>query len=172
MSPEGEPCAEPNFEGQTARFHGSVLQKLVHSQRDTCCRGIACDDYVSSHNHVFWHCELLSQFVDDSDVCLVSDNGRQIVRGDSGNLKCLLGNLDHFPHKKTTQRSTGMRVIQARDRTPVRPDCVYVIPPNRDMSILHGVLHLLGHDHAEPEEHERMFSLQAELLQGWLAVPR
>ncbi len=42
------------------------------------------------------------------------------------------------------QRSTSMRVIQVRDRTPVRPDCVYVIPPNKDMSILHGVLHLLS----------------------------
>jgi two-component system CheB/CheR fusion protein len=41
------------------------------------------------------------------------------------------------------QRATGMRVIQVKDRTPVRPDFVYVIPPNRDMSILHGVLHLL-----------------------------
>ena len=41
------------------------------------------------------------------------------------------------------QRATGMKVIQVRDRTQVRPDCVYVIPPNKDMSILHGVLHLL-----------------------------
>ncbi|MDD5139584.1 MAG: chemotaxis protein CheB [Verrucomicrobiales bacterium] len=41
------------------------------------------------------------------------------------------------------QRATGMKVIQVRDRTTVRPDCVYVIPPNKDMSILHGVLHLL-----------------------------
>ena len=40
------------------------------------------------------------------------------------------------------QRSTGMKVIQVKDRTRVRPDCVYVIPPNKDMSILHGVLHL------------------------------
>jgi two-component system CheB/CheR fusion protein len=37
-----------------------------------------------------------------------------------------------------------MQVVQARDRTRVRPDCVYVIPPNKDMSILHGVLHLLA----------------------------
>jgi two-component system CheB/CheR fusion protein len=42
------------------------------------------------------------------------------------------------------QRTTGMKVMQVKDRTPVRPDCVYVIPPNKDMSILHGVLHLLA----------------------------
>jgi two-component system CheB/CheR fusion protein len=41
------------------------------------------------------------------------------------------------------QRATSMKVIQVKDRTRVRPDCVYVIPPNKDMSILHGVLHLL-----------------------------
>lgn len=41
------------------------------------------------------------------------------------------------------QRATGMKVFQVRDRTRVRSDCVYVIPPNKDMSILHGVLFLL-----------------------------
>ena len=41
------------------------------------------------------------------------------------------------------QRATGMKVLQVRDRTKVQPDCVYVIPPNKDMSILHGVLHLI-----------------------------
>ena len=41
------------------------------------------------------------------------------------------------------QRSTSMQVIQVKDRTRVKPDCVYVIPPNKSMSILHGVLHLL-----------------------------
>lgn len=40
------------------------------------------------------------------------------------------------------QRATGMEVFQARDRLRVKPNCVYVIPPNKDMSILHGVLHL------------------------------
>jgi chemotaxis methyl-accepting protein methylase len=41
------------------------------------------------------------------------------------------------------QRSTRIKVIQVRDRTLVQPNSVYVIPPNKDMSILHGVLHLL-----------------------------
>jgi len=42
------------------------------------------------------------------------------------------------------QRTTTMQVVQVKDRTRVQPDCVYVIPPNKDMSILHGVLHLLA----------------------------
>ncbi|MGC9451351.1 MAG: chemotaxis protein CheB [Oceanipulchritudo sp.] len=41
------------------------------------------------------------------------------------------------------QRGTLMPVSEAEDRTPVRKDHVYVIPPNKDISILHGVLHLL-----------------------------
>ena len=41
------------------------------------------------------------------------------------------------------QRTTSMKVIQVKDRTKVEPDRVYVIPPNKDMSILRGVLHLL-----------------------------
>lgn len=41
------------------------------------------------------------------------------------------------------QRSTSMKVTQVKDRTAVRPDSVYIIPPNKDLSILHGVLHLL-----------------------------
>ena len=40
------------------------------------------------------------------------------------------------------QRSTPMKVVQVKDRTRVQANCVYVIPPNKDMSILHGVLHL------------------------------
>jgi probable rRNA maturation factor len=32
---------------------------------------------------------------------------------------------------------------------------------------VHGILHLLGYDHAEPEEHTEMFGLQARLLAEW-----
>ena len=39
-------------------------------------------------------------------------------------------------------RVISMEVFQVKDRTRVKPNCVYLIPPNKDMSILHGVLHL------------------------------
>ena len=42
------------------------------------------------------------------------------------------------------QRATALKVLQVKDRMKVEPDHVYVIPPNQDMSILHGVLHLLA----------------------------
>jgi two-component system CheB/CheR fusion protein len=40
------------------------------------------------------------------------------------------------------QRITSMKVIQASDRLRVKPNCVYVIPPNKSMSLLKGTLHL------------------------------
>jgi two-component system, chemotaxis family, CheB/CheR fusion protein len=40
------------------------------------------------------------------------------------------------------QRCTDMPVSQVRDGERPEPDRVYIIPPNKDMSILRGVLHL------------------------------
>ena len=42
------------------------------------------------------------------------------------------------------QRGTSMPVFQVKDRMRVEANCIYVIPPNKDLSILHGVLHLLA----------------------------
>ncbi|HVU74060.1 MAG TPA: rRNA maturation RNase YbeY [Mycobacteriales bacterium] len=39
-----------------------------------------------------------------------------------------------------------------------------------DVLLVHGILHLLGYDHAEPDEEREMFDRQRELLQSWGAA--
>ncbi len=41
-----------------------------------------------------------------------------------------------------------------------------------ELLTVHGILHLLGYDHAEPEEHKEMFGLQDQLLAAWRDVDR
>jgi two-component system CheB/CheR fusion protein len=69
---------------------------------------------------------------------------RQVPQG-SGIAFVVVQHLDPT-HKgimpELLQRVTKMDVFQVSDRMRVKPNCVYVIPPNKDMSILHGVLHL------------------------------
>jgi chemotaxis response regulator CheB len=69
------------------------------------------------------------------------------VPADSGMAFVIVQHLDPT-HKgimvELLQRATRMPVVQVRDRQKVAPGRVYVIPPNKDLSILHGVLHLLN----------------------------
>ena len=65
---------------------------------------------------------------------------------DSGAAFVLISHLD--PTQKgmmpeLLQRYTKMKVFEAVDGMKVVPNCVYVIPSNRDMAILHGTLQLL-----------------------------
>jgi chemotaxis methyl-accepting protein methylase len=68
------------------------------------------------------------------------------VPKDSGMAYVIVQHLD--PTQKgmmpeLLQRATTLKVMQVTDRTKALPNCVYVIPPNSDMSVLRGVLHLL-----------------------------
>ncbi len=42
------------------------------------------------------------------------------------------------------QRTTSMKVYQATDNVKIKPNCVYVIPPNKSLSLLNGALHLFA----------------------------
>lgn len=64
---------------------------------------------------------------------------------DSGMAFVIIQHLD--PNHKgmmpeILQRITEMKVFTVTDRIKIKPNCVYVIPPNKSMSILKGALHL------------------------------
>ena len=67
------------------------------------------------------------------------------VPPDSGLAFVLVSHLDPDHVSMLTeilQRVTAMPVVEARDQMAVEQNRVYVIPPNRDMAIFHGVLQL------------------------------
>ena len=71
------------------------------------------------------------------------------VPSDTGMAFVLVSHLDPDHASMLTeilQRTTTMPVVEAQDQVKVEPNCVYAIPPNRDMSIFHGVLHLSAPD--------------------------
>ncbi len=67
------------------------------------------------------------------------------VPADSGMAFVLVSHLDPSHASILTeilQRITAMPVVEAQDRMQVMPNHVYVIPPNRDMTIYHSSLQL------------------------------
>lgn len=46
----------------------------------------------------------------------------------------------------------------------------YTTEDEVDLLTVHGILHLLGYDHADPDDHRAMFALQARLLAEWQGV--
>ena len=70
----------------------------------------------------------------------------RFMQPDSGMAFVLIPHLDPGHASMLTeilQRITTMPVVEAEDRMPVAPNNVFVIPPNRDMTIFHGKLQLI-----------------------------
>ena len=73
------------------------------------------------------------------------DSFFRVVSCDTGMAFVIVQHLDPTHDSLLTeilQRTTTMAVVEVSDQQQVKPNCVYVIPPNRDMVILHGKLHL------------------------------
>ena len=84
----------------------------------------------------------------------------------------------------TASANTGRSTGDERDSEPDLLGDVVLCPPvaeaqakqaghstqaELELLCVHGILHLLGYDHADPEEEAEMFGLQAELLRDWRA---
>ncbi len=76
--------------------------------------------------------EALEQFFSNMDP--ISGLSFIVIQHLDPTHKGLLGEL--------IQRITEMKVITVTDRLTIQQNCVYVIPPNKSMSILHGTLYL------------------------------
>lgn len=65
---------------------------------------------------------------------------------DSGMAFIIIQHLDPT-HKSIltdlVNRATPMQVFEVKDGMTVEPNCAYVIPPNRDLAILHGTLQVI-----------------------------
>jgi probable rRNA maturation factor len=48
-------------------------------------------------------------------------------------------------------------------------DAGHSVQDELDLLCTHGILHLLGFDHGEPDDHREMFGLQRQLLDAWAA---
>jgi probable rRNA maturation factor len=67
------------------------------------------------------------------------------------------------PPKPTRKRA---RVISAPRAQAQAEAAGHPLEAELQLLVVHGVLHLLGHDHARPEEKARMWKAQAEALES------
>ncbi len=67
------------------------------------------------------------------------------VPADTGMAFVVVSHLDPTHESilaEIVQRVSKLPVVEVTDQLAVKPNCIYVIPPNRDLTIFHGVLHL------------------------------
>ena len=74
------------------------------------------------------------------------------------------------PDPETGRRYLGDVVISYARAAEQAAERSHAVEAEMQLLVVHGVLHLLGHDHAEPDEKERMWAAQAGALER-LGVP-
>jgi probable rRNA maturation factor len=82
------------------------------------------------------------------------------------------GSVDHGPGEVSTSEPGLLGDIVLCPEVAARQAVAANHSAADELHLLtvHGVLHLLGYDHAEPEEEREMFALQARLLDSWRAA--
>jgi probable rRNA maturation factor len=82
--------------------------------------------------------------------------------------------VDHGPGEGATGEPAllGDIVLCPEMAAKQAAEAGHATPDELALLTVHGTLHLLGYDHAEPDEEREMFSLQARLLDSWRATRR
>ena len=138
-------------ERRTQRLAAFVLQRMrVHPQAELCVTAVD-EDTIAELNAKWMDKEgptdVLAFPMDELRPGKVSEEPEEGV----------LGDLVLCP---------AVAIRQAEEAV-AKGQTGYTATDELDMLTVHGILHLLGYDHAEPEEHEEMFGLQARLLAEW-----
>lgn len=136
---------------RTQRLAAFVLQRIrVHPQAELCVTAVD-EDTIAELNAKWMEKEgptdVLAFPMDELRPGKVTEEPEEGV----------LGDLVLCP---------AVAVRQAEEAV-ARGQAGYTAIDELDMLTVHGILHLLGYDHAEPDEHEEMFGLQAQLLAEW-----
>jgi probable rRNA maturation factor len=81
------------------------------------------------------------------------------------------GSVDHGPGESGAEPALlGDIVLCPEVAAKQAAEAGHATPDELALLTVHGTLHLLGYDHAEPDEEREMFALQARLLESWRAA--
>ena len=134
-----------------ARLSRFVLERLrVHPQAELCIKLV--DEATIAELNRQWmdkegSTDVLAWPMDELRPGLVNEEPEEGVLGD------LVVCPEVAARQADEARAAGRTGWEAGDEI--------------DLLTVHGILHLLGFDHAEPEEHAEMFALQDRLLDEW-----
>jgi probable rRNA maturation factor len=124
-------------------------QMRVHPQAELCIKAVD-EDTIAELNGQWMEKEgptdVLAFPMDELRPGLVNEDPEEVV----------LGDLVICPEVAERQ---GVAAGHGRDA-------------EIELLTVHGILHLLGYDHADPEDHRVMFGLQDDLLAQWRSRPR
>jgi probable rRNA maturation factor len=76
------------------------------------------------------------------------------------------------PDPETGRRYLGDVVISLGRAEEQARECSHPVEAEMQLLVVHGILHLLGHDHAETGEKKRMWAAQAQALERLGVSPK
>lgn len=130
----------------------------------------ALADYVLTQMHVSPSCELNILFIDEDPMAQLHVRWLDL-EGPTDVMSFPMDELRPGTEERPTPEGTlGDICICPQVAERQAREAGHSLAEEMLMLATHGMLHLLGFDHAEPEEKEEMFTLQRKLLLTFLAT--